>query len=99
MTMKGSNMTYLQITMRIAPENRPAAVDVYNKFKTPFLQTVPGARSKELLARDEDVQVLHGFDTDQQASDYLSSNLFNLDVVAGLKPLLQSDPEIRIYSV
>ena len=96
--MKGPNMTYLQITMHIAPENRPAAVDVYNKFKTPFLQTAPGARSKELLARDEDVQVLHGFDTDQQASDYLSSNLFNLDVVAGLKPLLQSDPEIRIYS-
>jgi len=31
--------------------------------KHPFLATIPGAESKELLLREEDVQVLHGFDS------------------------------------
>lgn len=91
-------MTYLQITLQIAPENRPTAAAVYTKFKSPFLETIAGARSKELLLRDEDVQVLHGFDTAQQASSYLSSQLFNSDVVEALKPLLQASPEVRIYN-
>ena len=91
-------MTYLQITLHVASENRPSAAAVYNKFKSPFLETIPGARSKELLLRDEDVQVLHGFDTPQQANDYLSSQLFNDDVVMALKPLLQANPEVRIYN-
>ncbi|CEG51725.1 conserved hypothetical protein [Stutzerimonas xanthomarina] len=47
--------------------------------------------------REEDVQVLHGFSTGEQASSYLQSELFNNDVVAGLKPLLESDPDVRIY--
>jgi hypothetical protein len=53
-------MVYLQITLKIAPANRPAAAGVYQRYKTPFLNTIAGAKSKELLVRDDDAQVLHG---------------------------------------
>lgn len=49
--------------------------------------------------RDEDVQVLHGFETKDNANAYLQSELFTADVVAGLKPLLDAAPEVRIYEV
>lgn len=92
-------MAYLQITLRIAAENRAAAAEIYKKYKAPFFETVPGAKSKELLIRDEDVQVLHGFDTIANAGAYLQSRLFNDDVVTGLKPFLAADPEVRIYDL
>jgi hypothetical protein len=87
----------LEITMRISGANRPKAGEVYARYKPPFLATVPGARSKELLLRDEDVQVLHGFDSRASAESYLGSALFGTDVVGELKPLLLADPEVRIY--
>lgn len=48
---------YLQITLKIKNENRAAAAAVYGKYKQPFLDEIAGAKSKELLIRDEDVQV------------------------------------------
>ncbi|OFI39510.1 hypothetical protein BIU82_00040 [Arthrobacter sp. SW1] len=90
-------MAYLEITLKIDGDDRPAAAGVYQKYKQPFLDTVAGATSKELLVRDEDVQVLHGFATVQDAESYLSSELFTKDVVTGLSPLLKADPEVRIY--
>ena len=90
-------MVYLQITLKIAPANRPAAAGVYQRYKTPFLSTIAGAKSKELLVRDEDVEVLHGFDTAAQANAYLTSRLFTADVVGALKPLLDAEPDVRIY--
>ncbi|MBS0494524.1 MAG: hypothetical protein JSS31_11325 [Proteobacteria bacterium] len=90
-------MVYLQITLKIADANRAAAAGVYQKYKAPFLSTVAGAKSKELLVRAEDVQVLHGFDTQAHANAYLQSDLFNTDVVAGLKPLLDAAPDVRVY--
>ena len=92
-------MAYLEITLMVDDADRAAAASVYQKYKTPFLETIPGATSKQLLVRDDDVQVLHGFDSVAQATDYLSSDLFTKDVVAGLSPLLQSEPEVRIYEV
>jgi hypothetical protein len=89
---------YIEITLKVDPQDRAAAGAVYAKFKQPFLSKVPGAKSKELLMRDEDVQVLHGFATRKHAEAYLSSELFNKDVVVGLKPLLKAEPEVRIYS-
>jgi hypothetical protein len=83
--------------MKITKANRAAAAAVYTKYKAPFLQTVPGAKAKELLVRDEDVQVLHSFDSRASAEKYLSSRLFATDVVGELKPLLAAEPEIRIY--
>jgi hypothetical protein len=90
-------MVYLQITLKIASANRPAAADVYQRFKAPFLNTIAGAKSKELLVREDDVQVLHGFDTAEQASAYLKTGLFTSDVVGALKPLLDDAPDVRIY--
>jgi hypothetical protein len=89
---------YLQITLKIANENRPAAAKVYRDFRDPFLKGILGARSKDLLLREEDVQVLHGFDTPEHAAAYLKSALFQNDVVAALAPLLAAEPEVRIYS-
>jgi hypothetical protein len=90
-------MVYLQITLKIAPANRPAAAGVYQRYKTPFLSTIAGAKSKELLVRDEDVEVQHGFDTAEQATAYLTSPLFTSDVVGALEPLLDAAPDVRIY--
>jgi hypothetical protein len=90
-------MACLEITLKVNETDRPAAAAVYEQYKQPFLTTIAGARSKELLVRDEDVQVLHGFDTAANAQAYLSSELFTQDVVADLTHLLQAEPEIRIY--
>jgi hypothetical protein len=46
-------MAYLEITLQVDPADRVAAAGVYKKYKQPFLGTVPGATSKELLVRDE----------------------------------------------
>jgi hypothetical protein len=93
-----SARVYLEIMLKIEPSNRPAAAGIYAKYKQPFLATIPGAISKQLLIRDEDVVVLHGFDTAQHAADYLKSSLFTNDVVVALKPLLAANPEVRTYA-
>jgi hypothetical protein len=84
--------------LKITNENRPAAAKVYQDYRKAFLTGIPGAKSKELLLREEDVQVLHGFDTVEQAADYLKSSLFQNDVVAALAPILAAEPEVRIYA-
>lgn len=92
-------MVYLEITLKIAAVNRAAAAGVYQQYKAPFLNTITGAKSKELLVRDDDLQVLHGFDSNDNAQAYLKSNLFTADVVGGLKSLLDAAPDVRIYQV
>ncbi|GFN36588.1 hypothetical protein [Tepidimicrobium xylanilyticum] len=91
--------TYLQITMKIDNEKRPEAVKVYSKYRQPFLDEIKGALTKELLVRDEDVQVLHGFDSIENAQAYLNSQLFKEDVFVALKPLWSAEPDVKIYSV
>lgn len=90
-------MAYLEITLQVPEAQRAAAAEVYTQYKQPFLATVPGATSKELLLRAEDVQVLHGFTSVDEANDYLNNELFTRDIVGGLSPLLAASPEIRIY--
>jgi len=90
---------YLEITLFISPENRPTAGNIYSKYKQLFLDTINGAKSKELLVRDKDIKVLHGFNTQAEAKAYLSSSLFIDDVVGALSPLLDAEPLIRIYEV
>ena len=90
---------YLEITMKIDEANRPAAAKVYTDYRGPFLQTIPGALTKDLLIREEDVQVLHGFDSVEHAQAYLTSPLFQNDVFTGLKPLWRADPDVNIYAV
>ena len=89
---------YLEITMKISEENRPAAAKVYTDYRQPFLDTIKGAVTKDLLIRDEDVQVLHGFDSVENAKAYLESEMFKNDVFVGLKPLWSADPDVKIYS-
>ena len=95
--MSPADTALLEITLPTDAPNRTAAAAVYAKFKGPFLQTVPGAQSKLLLIRDEDVQVLHGFASVADAQAYLKSDLFNHDVVDALTPLLAVAPEVRVY--
>lgn len=90
---------YLEITMTINESNRPAVAKIYSDYRKPFLDTIEGALIKDLLIRDKDVQVLHGFDSLEHAKAYLESNLFKNDVFTGLKPLWSAAPEIRIYTV
>lgn len=90
---------YLAITLYIPEENRAAAAKVYTDYREPFLKTIKGALSKDLLVRAEDVQVLHGFASAEDAAAYLESELFTKDVVAGLSPLWNKDPDVRIYTV
>lgn len=74
---------FLEITMFINKNDRPAAAKVYSDYREPFLKTIKGAVSKNLLVRDEDVQVLHGFDSVENAKAYLESDLFKNDVAGG----------------
>lgn len=90
---------YLEITMTIEEANRPAAAKVYTDYRQPFLDTIKGALTKDLLVRDEDVQVLHGFDSVENAKAYLESEMFKNDVFVGLKPLWSADPDVKIYTV
>lgn len=89
---------YLEITMVIEEGNRPAAAKVYTDYRQPFLDQIKGALTKELLIRDEDVQVLHGFDSVENAKAYLDTDMFKNDVFVGLQPLLGADPDVRIYA-
>jgi len=89
---------YLEITLKVKEQNRAAAAKVYSDYRQPFLKGIKGAKTKALLVRNDDVQVLHGFDTVENASAYLKSDLFNGDIVGKLKPLLEDEPEIRIYN-
>ncbi len=90
---------YLQITMKIKESDRQSAAKIYFDYREPFLSTIKGALSKSLLVRDEDVQVLHGFDSKEHAAAYLESEMFKNDVAKGLSPYFQAAPEIRIFDV
>lgn len=98
MSVKETN-AYLEITLDVKNENRNNAGGVYVKYKQPFLDQIKGATSKDLLMRSDDVQLLHGFESEADANAYLTTEIFQNDVVAELKPYLESNPEIRIYSV
>ena len=71
----------------------------FNHNTEPFLKTIKGTLSKDLVICDEDVQILHGFDSVEHAREYLSSDMFKNDVFVGLKPLWSAEPEVRIFSV
>lgn len=90
---------FLEITMVINENNRPAAAKVYNDYRGPFLKEIKGALTKQLLVREKDIQVLHGFDSVENAKAYLESEMFKNDVFVGLQPLWEKAPEVKIYTV
>lgn len=95
----GKVNAYLQITMKIKESDHESAAKVYFDYRKPFLGTIEGAMTKDLLVRDEDVQVFHGFDSKEHAEAYLQSDMFTKDVAVGLSPYFQAYPEIRIFTV
>lgn len=88
---------YLQIDLKIADKNRPAAAEIYKKYKQPFLSTIKQSTSKTLLINASGVQVLHGFETTEAAQAYLKTELFQKDVVRELKPYLDASPVISVF--
>ena len=42
---------------------------------------------------------MNGFASEENARSYLTTELFTKDIVGELKPLLEADPEVHIYSV
>ena len=62
--------------MKVSENDRSAAAGVYTKYRQPFLDTITDAVSKQLLVREDDVQVLHGFASVAEAEGYLKSDLF-----------------------
>lgn len=90
---------YLQITLKINTADKGAVSGVYNKFRTLFLEQIQGAISIELLIGDEYIQLLHSFDTAEEAQDFLSTELYNNDVLVAVKPFIVNTPEVRIYVV
>jgi len=76
-----------------------SAISGFGELPTSALMFSAVAGRGSHLVRDEDVQVLHGFDSVAHANDYLASDLFTGDVVRELGPLLQADPEVRVFDV
>nr|WP_311153586.1 hypothetical protein [uncultured Actinomyces sp.] len=83
---------YLQVTMTIDRADRAAGATVYSDYKQEFLDTVPGARSKELPVRDEDVRVLHGFEAAERADVYPTSELLHHQGRPRSDPAVQGRP-------
>ena len=50
---------YLEITMKIDNDKRPAAAKVYTDYRTPFLKEIKGALTKDLLIREEEIGRAH----------------------------------------
>ena len=90
---------YVQIAMSIDENNRAAAANVYIEYNEPFLKAIKDAITKDLLVRDEDVQVLHGFDSVENAKAYLESEMFQNDMFVALKDLWKQQPDVKIYVV
>lgn len=85
--------------MTIPEENRVAAAKIYATYRQPFLDTIPGALTKQLLIRNENVQVLHGFDSVTHPKDYQTSEMFAKHGFSELQPIWSIDPDVRIYQV
>lgn len=90
---------YLEITLTIEGLDRAGVAGVYALYKKPFLTNIKGALSQKLLVHVEEMQLLHGFDSLENAQEYLLSSFFNRDVLVSLQPYLKGRPDIKIYSV
>jgi len=90
---------YLQIVLKMNSSNRGELTSTYNKFKDLFQEQIKGAKTQELLFSDEDIQLLYGFDTFEDAEAFLSTELYNNVILVALKPLISNNPDIKIYNV
>jgi hypothetical protein len=51
----------------------------------------------EAVVRCSDSVVFNWWQSREQANAYLTSGLFTSDIVGALKPLLDAEPDVRIY--
>ncbi|WP_104381543.1 hypothetical protein [Sphingobacterium sp. HMA12] len=90
---------YLQITLKINNSDKGAVSGIYDKFRDSFLDQVKGATSIELLIGNGYIQLLHVFDTAEDAQAFLSTELYNNEILLALKSLMVDTPMISVYSV
>ena len=90
---------YLQIVLKANSSSRGELTNTYNKLRDLFPEQIKGAKTQELLLSDEEVQLLYGFDTFEDAEAFLSTELYNNIILPALKPLISNNPEIKIYNV
>jgi len=90
---------YLDILLTIQGIDRAGVTAVYNLYKEPFLETVNGALSNELLIHIDDLRIIHGFKSMEDAQYYLLSKFFTSDYITSLKPYIIGNPNVKIYEV
>lgn len=90
---------YLDIKLTVEGLDRAGITAVYNLYKAPFLNTVKGALSNELLIHIEELRICHGFESMEDAQLYLLSKYFNTHFITSLKPYLIGSPNVKIYEV
>ena len=91
--------SFLQITLVVpTPKREEAITKVFLPGRQRFLDRIPGAVTMDLLVREEDLQVLHGFDTMENASAYLKSPI-GKEILGQLAEISDGKPSIAVYNV
>ena len=89
---------YLSVNMKIDSSRLPEVTKVYTNYWEKFLRTIHGARTKDLVIRNEDVQILHSFNSVEDAVGFLSSEMFQRAVFIDLQPYWNDELNVRIYT-
>lgn len=89
---------YLSVNMKIDSGKLPEVTRVYTSYWEQFLKTIHGARTKDLVIRNEDVQILHSFNSVEDAVGFLSSEMFQKAVFIDLQPYWNDELNVRIYT-
>ncbi|PUV23897.1 MULTISPECIES: hypothetical protein [Sphingobacterium] len=90
---------YLQVTLKINNSDKGAVSGIFDKFRDSFIDQIKGATSIELLIGDGYIQLLHVFDTVEDAHAFLSTELYNNNILFALKSLMVDTPQVSIYAV
>jgi hypothetical protein len=90
---------FVQVTLAIPESRREEAITrIFLPARQRFLDRSPGAVSMDLLVREEDVQLLHGFDTFENSRVYLDSGFFR-DLIGQLGETAEKEPVTALYNV
>lgn len=89
-------MVYLQITPKIAEANRAAAGGVYQEFKAPFPNTIPGASRRNCWCATRTCRFCMA-STAGRTRTLTCTASCPAGLVGGLEPLLNCAPDLRMY--
>ena len=91
--------SFLQMTLLVSQARREEAITkVYLPNRQRFLERVEGAVSMDLLFREEDIQVLVGFDTLEHARSSLESPA-GKEMVSQFAGFTREAPRTALYDV